>query len=297
MDGANHFGAHHRSCRDPATVNATRRHEGRPVHDVIMRRTLVAVFAHPDDDAYGVAGTVALHADDPEFRFVLVLATDGGGGDIREGFPATRETLGAVRRAEDEAAWLALGRPPDRREWLGYEDGKLDQVPAEELVGRVAAILAEEQPDVVATFGPDGIFGHPDHVAVGAATDAAFHRSVQGASRGFQRLCHGAVPESVFRRWNNQRASRGLWVFEPTLTYHMRGVPDDQIGITVDCRSVADRIVAGLSEHRSQHHVIIDDPQDIDRWIRVVSREWWVVAWPERAANEPMLTDVFEGLA
>ena len=64
-----------------------------------------------------------------------------------------------------------------------------------------------------------------------------------------------------------------------------------------DCRSVADRIVAGLSEHRSQDHVIIDDPQDIDRWIRVVSREWWVVAWPERAADDPMLTDVFEGLA
>ena len=42
-----------------------------------MSRTLVAVFAHPDDDAYGIAGTVALHAGDPEFRFVLVLATDG----------------------------------------------------------------------------------------------------------------------------------------------------------------------------------------------------------------------------
>jgi LmbE family N-acetylglucosaminyl deacetylase len=86
-------------------------------------QTLVAVFAHPDNDAYGIAGTVALHTHDPRFRFVLVLATDGAGGDIREGFPATRETLGAVRRAEDDAAWRALGRVPDRREWLGYEDG------------------------------------------------------------------------------------------------------------------------------------------------------------------------------
>jgi LmbE family N-acetylglucosaminyl deacetylase len=297
-----------------------------------MGRTLVAVFAHPDDDAYGIAGTVALHADDPRFRFVLVLATDGEGGDIREGFPATRETLGKVRRAEDEAAWRALGRMPDRYEWLGYPDGGLSDVPFGELVDRIAAILAEERPDVVATFGPDGIFGHPDHVAIGAATDAAFLRLVSavdgrarnerggdrpmgtavdgrarnerggdrpmgtGAARGFQRLCHGAIPESVFNRWNEQRAAMNLFVFDPTKVYQMRGVPDERIGITVDTRGVADRVVAGLSEHRSQHHVFIDDPTDTERWQRIMSREWWAIAWPPPAADAPMLTDVFDGL-
>lgn len=261
-----------------------------------MSRTLVAVFAHPDDDAYGIAGTVALHADDPEFRFVLVLATDGGAGDIREGFAATRATLGAIRRAEDEAAWRALGRVPDRHEWLGYDDGAVSAVPHDQLADRIAAILAEERPDVVATFGPDGIFGHPDHIAIGAATDAAFHRLAPAADRGFRRLCHGAVPESVFQRWNTQRASMGMWVFEPTKTYHMRGVPDESIGITVDCRSVAHRTVAGLGEHRSQHHVMSDDPSDTERWKRLVSREWWVVAWPERPAGARMLTDMFDGL-
>ena len=76
------------------------------------RRTVALVVAHPDDDAYGIAGTVALHDADPDFRFVLVHATDGEGGDIREGFPATRETLGAIRRAEDEAAWRSGGASP-----------------------------------------------------------------------------------------------------------------------------------------------------------------------------------------
>jgi LmbE family N-acetylglucosaminyl deacetylase len=203
--------------------------------------------------------------------------------------PATRETLGTIRRAEDEAAWRALGREPDRHVWLGYEDGAVDRVP-------VAAILAEEQPDVVATFGPDGIFGHPDHIAIGAATDAAFHRLAPRAIRGFRRLCHGAVPESVFSRWNEQRIAMDLFAFDPTQTYHMRGVPDEQIGITTDCRPVAHRIVAGLGEHRSQHHVMSDDPADIERWRRVVSREWWVLAWPERPAVAPMLADLFDGL-
>jgi LmbE family N-acetylglucosaminyl deacetylase len=82
-------------------------------------RTLACVFAHPDDDGYGVAGGVGLHASEPDFRFVLIHATFGGHGDIRDGFRATRETLGSIREAEDEAAWRALGRVPDGHEWLG----------------------------------------------------------------------------------------------------------------------------------------------------------------------------------
>ncbi len=255
----------------------------------------MAVFAHPDDDAYGIAGTVALHADDPAFRFVLVVATDGEGGDIRDGFPATRETLGAVRRGEDAAAWRALGRVPDRCEWLGYPDGGVSDVPFDELVDRIAGILAEEEPDVVATFGPDGIFGHPDHITIGAATDAAFMRLAPDARHGFQRLCHGVIPDSVFNRWNEQRAAANLAVFNPDELYHMRGVPDELVGITVDTRSVSGRIVAGLSQHRSQHHVIIDDPTDTERWKRIMTREWWVIAWPRRPATAPTLTDIFDG--
>ena len=258
--------------------------------------SMAVVVAHPDDDAYGMAGMVALHADDPGFRFILIHATDGGGGDIREGFPATRETLGRIRQQEDEAAWRALGREPDRHEWLGYPDGEVDQVPFDELVETLATILEEERPTVVGTFGPDGIFAHPDHIAIGAATDAAFARLASPTGTAFRRLLHGAVPNTVFERWNRQRVEMGLEPFDPTKVYHMRGVPDDEIGLVVDCRSVAHRIVAGLREHKSQHHVMSDDPDDVDRWQRVVSRDWAVVAWPERAAGTPVLTDPFEGL-
>ncbi|SDP03398.1 N-acetylglucosaminyl deacetylase, LmbE family [Pedococcus dokdonensis] len=263
--------------------------------------TLVAVVAHPDDDAYGIAGTVALHADEPGFRFVLVHATEGEGGDIRPGFDATPETLGRIRRAEDEAAWRAVGRVPDRHEWLGLPDGGVADVPFDDLVDRLWAVLDEEQPDLVFTFGPDGIFGHPDHVAVGAATDAAFARGVaQAEARGgprtaFRRLVHGAIPESVFQRWNAQRQAMGLTVFDPTQTYQMRGVPDEQIGIEVDLRPVARAVVAGLREHRSQHHVFIDDPDDIPRWERIMSGEWHVVAWPAER-RETRLRDMLEGL-
>lgn len=120
--------------------------------------SLAFVVAQPDDDACGIVGTVALHASDPRFRFILIHAIDGGGGDIPEGFAATRQSLGRIRRAEDEAAWRALGRKPDRHEWLGFPDGGFGQVPSGELTEATDAILQEERPTVVGTFGPDGIF-------------------------------------------------------------------------------------------------------------------------------------------
>lgn len=258
--------------------------------------TFAGVFAHPDDDAYGIAGTVGLHAADPDFRFVLVHATDGGAGDIRPDFEATRDTLGAIRRAEDEAGWRALGRSPDRHEWLDYPDGSVADLPAEDLVADIWEVLREERPTVVCTFGPDGIFGHPDHIAVGAATDAAFARGVADGGPGFHRLIHGVIPQSVFERWNAQRAALGLTVFDPTAMYHMRGVPDRTIDITVDTSSVAHRTVAGLLEHRSQHHVIFDPPIDAERWQRVVTREWHTIAWPLREHSAHRFTDVFDGL-
>ena len=258
--------------------------------------SLAVVVAHPDDDAYGMAGVVAMHADDAGFRFTLIHATDGGGGDIRDGFAATRETLGGIRRLEDEAGWRALGREPDRHEWLSYADGALDQVPFDELVDAVAAVLVAERPTVVCTFGPDGIFDHPDHIRIGEATDAAFARVASTSGTAFRRLLHGAIPQSVFERWQAQRVELGLEPFDPTRRYHMRGVPDELIGVEIDQREVAHRVVAGLREHRSQHHVMTDDPDDVERWARIVRRDWAVVAWPPRPPGAPVLSDIFEGL-
>jgi LmbE family N-acetylglucosaminyl deacetylase len=101
-----------------------------------MGRTLAAVVAHPDDDAYGVAALVALHADDPGFRFVLVHATDGEAGEIADGSGAERGTLGMTRREEDCRAWRTLGRSPDRHEWFGCPDGGLSDVPFDDVILR-----------------------------------------------------------------------------------------------------------------------------------------------------------------
>ena len=201
-----------------------------------------------------------------------------------------------VRRAEDEAAWRALGRVPDRHEWLGLPDGGVADVPFDEVVAAVARILDEEDPAVVVTFGPDGIFGHPDHIAIGAATDEAFSRlrSETGPGSSASRTAQSRRPCS-----NGGTASaraRALHLRPDADVPHAR-IPDEQIRITVDCREVAGRIVAGLREHKSQLHVMSDDPTTPINGSGVCGREWYAIAWPEHEREAPMLTDLFDGLA
>jgi LmbE family N-acetylglucosaminyl deacetylase len=259
-------------------------------------RTLAAVVAHPDDDTWGIAGTVALHADDPAFRFVLIHATSGEAGMISDPALATRETLGRVREDEDRRSWVVLGRAPDRHEWLRYPDHEVADQPFEEVVDRIAEILREERPDVVVTFGPDGVTAHPDHVTVGAAASEAFSRlRIQGLP-GFRRLLHTAIPQSSLDAWNEQLVANGQEPMDPTQLYHPRGVPDGTIGVRVDTSSVAPRVLAALREHRTQAGELLEQPEEDQ--LAMMSQEHAVIAWPTPAPGDPgsVLADVFEGL-
>src|SRR5437867_3884002 len=189
-------------------------------------RRLAAVFAHPDDDTYSVGGTVALHDNDPAFRFVLVHATSGEAGQIADPSLATPETLGEVREEEDRRSWRTLGREPDRHEWLRYPDGGVAEAPFDELVERIATVLQEELPDVVVTFGPDGVTAHPDHITVGRATTEAFHRIRSEGDGGLHRLVYVAIPQAVIEAWNAALVAAGKEPFDPTQVFHPRGVPD-----------------------------------------------------------------------
>jgi LmbE family N-acetylglucosaminyl deacetylase len=260
-----------------------------------MSLTVVFVCAHPDDDTFGIARSMALHADDTDLRFVLVHATDGEGGEIAPDVDVSPADLGSLRRREAEASWETLGRVPDRHEWFGLPDGGLDRVDFDGLVSRVWEVLVEEEPDVVATLGPDGVTGHPDHVTIGRATSLAFMRGVASGSEGFRRLLHGCIPQSQIDRWNANRSAAGHDLWDSETMYHIRGVPDETVGITVDTRGVAPRAVAALRAHQSQWspaHMPVDD----EYLVRSLRTEDWVIAWPSRTPDTPVLTDILEGL-
>jgi LmbE family N-acetylglucosaminyl deacetylase len=81
--------------------------------------------------------------------------------------------------------------------WLDYHDGSCTEVPPDEAIAKVAALIEEIGPDSVLTFGPEGMTGHPDHIAVSAWTTAAFKRSARPGARLYYA---GQTPEWA-ERW------------------------------------------------------------------------------------------------
>src|SRR5689334_2382926 len=132
---------------------------------------LMCVLAHPDDESLGNGGTLAKYGAEG-IETYLVTATRGERGwfgDPRDNPGLT--ALGAIREAELHAAARVLGiRQVD---FLDYIDGDLDQADPAEAIGKIAGHLRRVRPHVVVTFGPEGGYGHPDHIAISQFTSAA----------------------------------------------------------------------------------------------------------------------------
>ena len=137
--------------------------------------TLVTFHAHPDDEAIACGGTKARAAAEGH-RVVLVVATKGEHGEVDDGVLQPGETLAERRTRETHDAARILGVA--RVEFLGYQDSGMTGTPenerpeafwqadVEEAAGRLAAILREEQADVLTVYDENGVYGHPDHVQV-----------------------------------------------------------------------------------------------------------------------------------
>jgi LmbE family N-acetylglucosaminyl deacetylase len=132
---------------------------------------LLAVFAHPDDESLGVGGVLAKYAREG-VETHLLTATRGQRG--YRGLPDPDpglEAFGAYREGELRAAARHLGL--SAVSLLDYVDGDLDQADPVEAAGLIAAHIRRVRPQVVLTFGPDGAYGHPDHIAISQYTTAA----------------------------------------------------------------------------------------------------------------------------
>lgn len=152
-------------------------------------RRLLGVFAHPDDEVFCAGGTIA-RAAEAGTEVMIVSSTRGEQGQIRDPTAATRQTLGAVRERELRAAAAELGA--QHAQVLAYPDGDLQHYRSS-LRDAIADIMRQFDPDTVVTFGQDGGYGHPDHVAVSELTTATFRGLVRRHNRG-QRLYHAVFP-------------------------------------------------------------------------------------------------------
>ncbi len=140
------------------------------------------ILAHPDDESFGFGGLMAW-AQSQHLRVGLVCATRGEAGEISHPSLGTPATLGAVRERELRCAMGIVGVDPVRL--LPYRDSGMQGTPGnddprslaradrEAVLADLVSQIRDLQPHAVITFGPDGVYGHPDHVRIGEiATEA-----------------------------------------------------------------------------------------------------------------------------
>ncbi len=196
---------------------------------------LLVVMAHPDDETFRCGGTLALLAR-RGVTIQVLTATRGEAGSANPLSPDERDRLALAREQELHCACAALGIEPPLL--LNYNDGELDTVADEEAGGQVLAVADEFRPQVVITWPPDGLSGHPDHIAVSRWVDLAFRHVSTGTSKhDLAALYYVAVASSVAN----------------ALGYtHLHATPDDAITLTINVFAAWDQKLAAIQCHRTQ---------------------------------------------
>jgi LmbE family N-acetylglucosaminyl deacetylase len=161
---------------------------------------VLGVFAHPDDEQL-VTGLL-VRADREGTFSALVTATRGEAGE-QSPVVARQRDLGAVREAELLKNGFALG--VDEQEVWRYPDGKLPDVPLDELVARVEEAVQRYRPDLVVSFWPaSGATGHPDHMRIGLAAETAARRRA-AAGDGPRWLAYALTPRRALARFAGEQ--------------------------------------------------------------------------------------------
>ncbi len=265
--------------------------------------TLLAVHAHPDDEALFTGGALARYAAEG-VRTVLVTCTGGELGYGPGGVPVHTAghdpaTVATTRRLELEASCRLLGVA--ELELLGYRDsgmvgwaenrapGAFAATPVAEAAERLAALLERHRPQVVVTYDRDGFYGHPDHVQAHRATMAAVERTGVVDKTYFV-----AVPRSHLAMAAELADAAGLalpdWLASPAF-----GTEDHLVTTTLDCRASAAVKYEALAAHATQldNAFLLGLGQEL--FAEALGVEWYVRG-PDRTGGPLPEDDLFAGL-
>jgi LmbE family N-acetylglucosaminyl deacetylase len=239
------------------------------------------IYAHPDDESFGVAGIARMYADRGA-ELAVVTATRGDAGRAGEPPICRREELPARREAElrDAASILGIGHVTV----LDYLDKHLAEAPSDKIRRELVGAIRRHRPQIVITFDPDGANLHPDHIAISRfASDAI-------AASGDLRWYADAGDAHVVQRL--------LWT-SPVMPWDTTKSPnlakERGVDFLIDISKYRDTKAAALRAHRTQHVSInrhFFDLPDVDEILSVETfRQGFGPALSERPA-----TDLFESL-
>lgn len=277
-------------------------------------KRILSVLAHPDDEAFGMGGTLALYAMQG-VEVYLACATLGEAGDIPPDFLQSSSSSAALRESELDCSANVLALKQVFK--LGFRDSGMEGSPdnhhpdalvarpMEEVVERIAAVMRQVRPQVVLTFDPVGGYFHPDHIRVHQATVLAFDRvrkELQATDpQALSRLYYHTMPKS----------SAKIAVFwmrllgkDPRKIGRNKDIDLVQIAsqsfpvhVTINYRQVLEQREQAAACHASQGGG--KKPFGLSAWLmRILSRpvDRFMQGFPEPMPNHRMQNDLFWGM-
>lgn len=230
-----------------------------------LPRHVMGVWAHPDDEAHLSAGLMARMTD--AGRSVTVLTLTRGEKGTSDPADFDQPHFAAHRERELRASLAEVGVHDVRV--LGYRDGECDLVDAEAAISCIADVIASVGPDLLVTFGPDGITGHCDHRIVSAWVTEAW-RQVGGTE-----LLYATMNDDFVARHAVLHDRIGL--FAERAVDGRASYPPDQIALACELSEVAlDRKRRALARHASQTGALAPLMGE-DTY-----RRWWRIEWFRR---------------
>ena len=263
-----------------------------------MSLTLATVLAHPDDETFGTGGTLIRYAREGIAVHSLCLTEGEKGWAGGEGAAVVpREQVGATRARELAEAGRRMGLASVT--CLKYPDGGLAGVSEDWVVRDIVRWLRQVRPDVVITWGPDGGYGHPDHIAAGRRALRAIE--LAGIAGHEPELGAHVHVKRVYRFVAGAEFVESLMALEPAFAAYMRTLDTaverwtrDRLGAAIDVSAWLDAKIAAMDAHRTQ-------TPDLKMWTRVraqipelMSEELFLREYPD--PQGPLETDLFAAL-
>jgi LmbE family N-acetylglucosaminyl deacetylase len=212
-------------------------------------RTILGVFAHPDDESLACGGTLA-RLSDAGARVILLCASQGTRGSAIDSPLVPSGDLGRRRSDELREAARALGGIAEVL-IFDHPDGDLRWADVPQLHAEIVATIRDCHPDAVITFGEDGLYGHLDHIGVHERTCTAVRSFGENApSLYYVTMPKGAmravVEAAITAGW--VRPTSGFWSIVPDAF----GIAARRPSFVVDVRDWVPRKLAALRCHGSQ---------------------------------------------
>ena len=230
------------------------------MNQIKQDKTLLAIFAHPDDESIMMGGTLAHYAR-RGVSVNLLCATRGEWGNISDDLLATQENLGEVREKELENACEILG--VNLLGFLDCPDSNINNTDWTLIEEKIVRTIRSLRPQVIVTFGLDGLYGHPDHIAVSMLTKASFTSAAQAGCFSFQiaeglepfqaeKLYYALYPdflmENLFAAVSAKQVAPEAWGFDAASF----GVPLAEITTVLDVAETLGAKMRAIRAHRTQ---------------------------------------------